>query len=514
MSHLPSYARKYAWGAASGNSGVDIVLPELLVQGGFLWKIPFHNSGAPKRRWLQIKPAEGLLTTPSGRLVVRPTVSRRGRGFSPKNTHDNSRYGGDYGDSASLASTPVTNVRVAWPLALVWVDPDRDLHKFPPREMAIDEIVGVVRGHVTPAFRQQAEHHGIDTLSPPELCFSLTGHDRTLDLACDGLPEVREWIQALAYVALKVDHEALATADPAKDHVLASPMVLFPTHSTTLSHDSEALNSITPIGPRRRGTMISTDAGFPSLPRPDVVMNTLVGESPSQQQPSSKKIDPHREKETKGTRAWSSRTIRAWRRRIFAAVSRGDTPEVVALFDQGCPVDIVQKGTGDTVLLLACRMGDVSLASECLRRGSTNDPHPELGQTALQAAVAAGQEQCVRLLLETVAPSHSDAVMSNHRDHNKETPLHVASRRGYSGIVDRLLHHGADLSLVDRYDNTPLHAAAGSGNADALASLLDAGGDAVIEEKNKRGNSALHAAAASGHLPCVQMLLGSAAEPK
>ncbi|CAN0555868.1 unnamed protein product, partial [Ectocarpus sp. 8 AP-2014] len=156
--------------------------------------------------------------------------------------------------------------------------------------------------------------------------------------------------------------------------------------------------------------------------------------------------------------------IHAWRRRLFPAVRRGDIAAVLAIFDQGCPVDIAQTGTGDTPMLLACRLGDVGMVRECLRRGSRNDPHPAFGQTALQAAVASGQDACARLILETAAPSRSDAVVSNHKDPNKETPLHVACRRGYDGIVEALLHHGADLRAVDRKGNTPLHGAAGSGH--------------------------------------------------
>ena len=95
--------------------------------------------------------------------------------------------------------------------------------------------------------------------------------------------------------------------------------------------------------------------------------------------------------------AWSVDTIHAWRRRLFPAVRRGDIAAVLAIFDQGCPVDIAQTGTGDTPMLLACRLGDVGMVRECLRRGSRNDPHPAFGQTALQAAVASGQEACARL---------------------------------------------------------------------------------------------------------------------
>ena len=63
-------------------------------------------------------------------------------------------------------------------------------------------------------------------------------------------------------------------------------------------------------------------------------------------------------------------------------------------------------------------------------------------QSALQVAVAAGQETCVRLVLETAS---YDTVGPD-----QETLLHVTSRHGCSGIVDMLLHHGADINVVTR----------------------------------------------------------------
>lgn len=151
------------------------------------------------------------------------------------------------------------------------------------------------------------------------------------------------------------------------------------------------------------------------------------------------------------------------------------------------------------------------MARQCLKRGALIDPHPGFGQSALHAAVAAGQEACVRLVLDTAS---YDTVILNHVMPDQETLLHVASRHGCSGIVDMLLHHGADLNIVGKDGTTPLHVAARYGNVDALASLLDAGGDAIIELHDHQGNSALHVAAAHGHASCVKMLLGTAAEPE
>lgn len=377
--------------------------------------------------------------------------------------------------------------------------------------MDIGEIVDIARGHKTPAFWQQAAHRGIHTLPAPELCFSLMGHERTLDLAAESVLEARTWVRELADVALRVKRGELTAGGAFDDvspprsqteSVVPRPGYTYHDEKTAFSHrpwEEVGRDNTSTRGPQRK----KQSGGE----KPTGEVSTGNTSTPVSNFKPEKTVTGEGE-------TWSVDTIRSWRRRLFPAVSRGDAGTVSALFDQGCPVDLAQVGTGDTPLLLACRLGNIGVVGECLRRGSRNDPHPDFGQTALQAAVASGQEACTRLLLETASPSRSDVVVANHKDPNEETPLHIACRRGYGGIVEVLLHHGADLRLVDREGGTPMHSAAGGGHAGALASLLDAGGDAVLEEKNHRGDKALHSAAASGHIACVELLLGTAAEPE
>lgn len=119
----------------------------------------------------------------------------------------------------------------------------------------------------------------------------------------------------------------------------------------------------------------------------------------------------------------------------------------MTLFDQGCPVDLVNEETRKTPLAIACRLGNVDLAREILKQGALIDPYPGFGQSALQAAVAAGQEACVRFVLET---ANFDTVIANHVGPDRESLLHISSRHSCSGIVDMLLYDEADLSVVDK----------------------------------------------------------------
>ena len=71
--------------------------------------------------------------------------------------------------------------------------------------------------------------------------------------------------------------------------------------------------------------------------------------------------------------------------------------------------------TGDTGLLLACRLGLAKVVDVCLRAGARNDPHPAFGQTALQAAVAGGHAECVKRILDEAALSQADTSADERR---------------------------------------------------------------------------------------------------
>lgn len=229
--------------------------------------------------------------------------------------------------------------------------------------MGIEEIVDVARGHKTPAFWQQAAHRGLHTLPLPELCFSLIGHQRTLDLAAESVAEARAWVASLASVVLRTHQGQVSGCAPLSNRSLLSKNGRPP-------RGEEELSPRWPSNPTREDVTLGADDQ-----RVTREIRGLAEEGGS----------------ARG-RPYTPENFRTWRRRLFPAVVKGDIGAVVALFEQGCPVDLVEAGTGDTALLLACRLGDIGIAGECLRRGSKNDPHPDFGQTALQVSGRATEE--------------------------------------------------------------------------------------------------------------------------
>ncbi|RHY20664.1 hypothetical protein DYB25_007342, partial [Aphanomyces astaci] len=100
---------------------------------------------------------------------------------------------------------------------------------------------------------------------------------------------------------------------------------------------------------------------------------------------------------TSATRDKSTHAM--WMQDLFRYAKGQQLSEIAHFLMDGCPVDLLEPQTGDTILFLACRAGHVALLELCLKWGAKNDPHPTFGDTALQIAVKASQPECVRQLL-------------------------------------------------------------------------------------------------------------------
>eukprot|EP00948_MAST-09A_sp_MAST-9A-sp1_P001105 g1105.t1 len=204
-----------------------------------------------------------------------------------------------------------------------------------------------------------------------------------------------------------------------------------------------------------------------------------------------------------------------WSRTVFDCVRQGRINDIVNILEQGCDIDIMDPASGDTILMLACRLGQEDIVHIALDRKARNDPHPHYGQTALQAAIQHGQASCASIILEAAAKhGKMDVVIVNHADEEKNAPLHVSARSGDVVCVELLLMHGADYSLVDAEGRTALHLASMFGHMSCAALLLECGSDELLEIGDHHGNTPLHVAAAYGNEKIVKLLLETAADPR
>jgi ankyrin repeat protein len=88
-----------------------------------------------------------------------------------------------------------------------------------------------------------------------------------------------------------------------------------------------------------------------------------------------------------------------------------------------------------------------------------------------------------------------------------ETPLHLASRKGYEKIVQILVEMNAELDVRNKAGITPLGLACIHGNTKIVKYLLKNGASPDISDKAR--STPLHVATTNGYLDIVKCLLSS-----
>ncbi len=343
------------------------------------------------------------------------------------------------------------------------------------RSIALSEIVEIRRGHKTQAFWSQAHARGQDNLPPEALCFSVMAHKRSVDVAANSKAEADNWIEGLKSV-LSMEGQHVPVEEIEKQITKTKPVVV-----SSSSRDLLATTKPKPL--ERRSASHNTPSGHATLAEEGDDGNTT------------------------GTASGQT----TWRKKLHTFARQNRVREVEKMFVEGCDVDLQEVGSGETVLLIACRHGWIKMVELALRWSARNDPHPDFGQTALQVAVSARQAGCAALLLETAAMSNADHVIVNHEDARKDAPLHIAARGGDLATAILLLNHGADFTLVDAHGRNAMLNACFCGHADMVAYLLEVGADEHVDKGDHNGNTALHAAALIGSEELVKLLLESAA---
>ena len=349
------------------------------------------------------------------------------------------------------ASVPVAYV--AYPPAIIWYNAEKPNEAKFAREIVLIEGAYLVDGHQTPAFWKLV-NRGVP-MPPKELCFSIVTSTRTLDLAAETLREANTWKNAI--------HTLLVMMTTNKDWGMKS----LHRETPTWHHDS----------------MLKETAA-----------NATSGVKPNEEEPMKPKAGVLKEQ-------------------MFTATRLNNFAALDDILRSGVPVNLMEKDTGDTPLMVACRKNFPVIAKLCLDYGAKNDPHPDFGQTALHAAVASNSYDCVDVLLDAAAPSGADVTISTLPDPQGETPLHTAASLGYGKIAELLISHGAQLSSRNTEGKNAVHLSSVAGHRGCLAIMLDQGGDELIEERDSNGNTALHLAAEFGHLNVAKLLLETAANP-
>ena len=370
---------------------------------------------------------------------------------------------------------------------LKWTDPQRP--RKPASDLALNKVHEVLVGQVTNAFFKQQNKRGGNSLPPPSLCFSLVTDSRTLDLAATEESEYNVWVKELREIVRKNVNNLAKNRQP--------PIIQYQPQPQQQQHNQYQQ-------PHQQQQY--------QQPQSNSVHNQIQSNLPRPGNNANQNNNNNNNNKQQELKLTTQELRRFWRDTLFDHCRHNRLGEVQGIVNEGCPIDLMERETGDTALMVACRRGRTHIVSFCLTRGAKNDPHPQYGQTALQAGVEHGHAKCVQVILETAQKHKMDTVIVNHADPNKDAPLHVAARSGDTQTMEVLLRHGANYALVDANGRTPLHVAAAYDKEKAVALMVELVEDLDIGDH--RGNTPLHLAATANAARIVKLLLQTAADPR
>lgn len=183
---------------------------------------------------------------------------------------------------------------------------------------------------------------------------------------------------------------------------------------------------------------------------------------------------------------------------LHEAVRIGHDAMVNKLTESGSsPRD--RNAPGLMPLYVAAGHGKLEMVLLILLKGADNDALDNDGWSPLYVAVYHNRAEVVEALLAAGV----DASLRCGRYGN--SPLHLATERGYLEILKILIDPGAEVDATSRDGRTALHRPAFFNNAEAIGMLVEAGSN--IEAENKSGCRPLHDAAPSLRLEATPALL-------
>ncbi|KAJ7386254.1 hypothetical protein OS493_010658 [Desmophyllum pertusum] len=145
-------------------------------------------------------------------------------------------------------------------------------------------------------------------------------------------------------------------------------------------------------------------------------------------------------------------------------------------------------------LHVACTNGHYDMAKLLLLNEASIHDEDADGMTPILRASLAGNMEIIELLLS------EGAHISPQADSRAPSPLMCAVKRGHHCAVKFLLQHGSPIDLRDVNHRTCLHVAVYSSEAETLRTIIQAGGECLLNSRDKNDKTPLHYAATQGNL--------------
>ena len=185
---------------------------------------------------------------------------------------------------------------------------------------------------------------------------------------------------------------------------------------------------------------------------------------------------------------------------LVQAIRTGQDKCVASLLSAGAdPNSVDDEGKTPLFILMENGGGNPEIMRILLKAGAgPNKVSWMHQQTPLHLASKKGYQVCVKGFLASGAKP-------DRRDAAGNTPCMFASRDGHVNIVRMLLRHGADGDAQNLTNETPVHFAAKGGHVDCMQELLETG--AGTNARDSRGQTPLMIACKLKHQKVVELLL-------
>lgn len=190
---------------------------------------------------------------------------------------------------------------------------------------------------------------------------------------------------------------------------------------------------------------------------------------------------------------------------LLGAAKAGSLKELQRALARGAAVDATDRDKA-TPLVHASAGGHLALVRLLLERGAQANHKCLGGNTALSFAAYNGHEEVVRELLEAGAQVNATIMTPA----GNVPVLVYAAAKGYRGVVELFLKHGATLN-PKKAEVLPLQMTAETTNMEMVSYLLSAGAD-VNARQDLCGYTSLIKAASKSTVEMVRLLIEAGAD--
>ncbi|KAL7286755.1 hypothetical protein TKK_0018900 [Trichogramma kaykai] len=185
---------------------------------------------------------------------------------------------------------------------------------------------------------------------------------------------------------------------------------------------------------------------------------------------------------------------------LMLAAMNGHTSAVKLLLDMGSDINAQIETNRNTALTLACFQGRHEVVSLLLDRKANIEHRAKTGLTPLMEAASGGYIEVGKVLISKGADVNATPVPSS-----RDTALTIAADKGHNRFVELLLQSNALVEVKNKKGNSPLWLAAHGGHLSVIDVLFHAGAD--IDSQDQRKVSCLMAAFRKGHVKIVKWMV-------